>query len=61
METRCEKNNCDKDYKYGMNEDFEYFSNCKQRQRNKGLFIADQVIKIYLIFLSSNFKLISFY
>lgn len=29
-------------YKYGMHEPFEYWNNCKQRQRNGGLFIADQ-------------------
>lgn len=29
-----------------MNEDFEYYSNCKQRERNKGLFTADQVIEL---------------
>ena len=26
-----------------MNEDFDYYQNCKKRERNMGLFTADQV------------------
>eukprot|EP00276_Gloeochaete_wittrockiana_P013313 CAMPEP_0184332064 /NCGR_PEP_ID=MMETSP1089-20130417/1332_1 /TAXON_ID=38269 ORGANISM="Gloeochaete wittrockiana, Strain SAG46.84" /NCGR_SAMPLE_ID=MMETSP1089 /ASSEMBLY_ACC=CAM_ASM_000445 /LENGTH=605 /DNA_ID=CAMNT_0026655291 /DNA_START=151 /DNA_END=1968 /DNA_ORIENTATION=+ len=29
-------------YKYGMNEDYQYYQDCKARERNKGLFTADQ-------------------
>lgn len=28
-----------------MNEDNAYYENCKRRERNKGLFVADQVSK----------------
>lgn len=31
-------------YKYGMHEPYEFFDKCRQRQRNTGLFIADQGI-----------------
>lgn len=29
--------------RYGMHEDYDYYVNCKLRQRNMGLFTADQV------------------
>eukprot|EP01089_Gocevia_fonbrunei_P017752 TRINITY_DN5849_c0_g1_i3.p1 TRINITY_DN5849_c0_g1~~TRINITY_DN5849_c0_g1_i3.p1 ORF type:complete len:608 (-),score=129.53 TRINITY_DN5849_c0_g1_i3:76-1899(-) len=29
-------------YKFGMHESYQYYQDCKARQRNKGLFIADQ-------------------
>jgi len=29
-------------YRYGMHEDYWYYQNCKTRERNKGLFIADR-------------------
>jgi len=29
-------------FKYGMNENYIYYQNCKTRERNRGLFIADQ-------------------
>lgn len=29
-------------YIYGMHEDYQYYQDCKTRERNKGLFIADQ-------------------
>eukprot|EP01095_Lingulamoeba_sp_RSL-Kostka_P009976 TRINITY_DN34_c1_g1_i1.p1 TRINITY_DN34_c1_g1~~TRINITY_DN34_c1_g1_i1.p1 ORF type:complete len:613 (-),score=261.56 TRINITY_DN34_c1_g1_i1:227-2065(-) len=29
-------------YKYGMHESFQYYQDCKERERNKGLFTADQ-------------------
>ncbi|XP_061187895.1 protein DD3-3-like [Saccostrea echinata] len=38
----CRLGNCNTDKEYGMNENYEYYLNCRSRQRNKGLFIADQ-------------------
>jgi len=32
------------DYRYGRHETFRYYQKCKNRERNKGLFIADQNI-----------------
>lgn len=29
-------------YRYGMNEGYQYYQDCKARERNKGIFIADQ-------------------
>ena len=29
--------------RFGMHEDYDYYVNCKLRQRNMGLFTADQV------------------
>ena len=40
---QCRNNDCNTDFEYGMNENFEYYQNCRYRLRNKGLFIADQV------------------
>jgi len=31
-------------YLYGMNEDYQYYQDCKVRQRNRGLFIADRAL-----------------
>ncbi|XP_071142451.1 protein DD3-3-like isoform X1 [Mytilus edulis] len=39
---QCRNNDCNTDFEYGMNENFEYYQNCRYRLRNKGLFIADQ-------------------
>lgn len=46
---QCKNYDCTTDTRYGMHEDFEYYQKCKMRQRNKGLFIADQVSKNHLI------------
>lgn len=40
---KCRLGNCNTDKEYGMNENFEHYLNCRSRERNKGLFIADQV------------------
>ena len=40
---QCENYNCNTDLRYGMIEDFDYYQNCKKRERNMGLFTADQV------------------
>jgi len=34
---------CNTDYRYGMNENYDYYTDCKKRDRNQGLFTADQV------------------
>ena len=39
----CNDFDCNKDIQYGLHEDYDYYLNCKLRQRNKGLFVADQV------------------
>ena len=31
--------------RFGMHEDYDYYMDCKYRNRNKGLFTADQVIR----------------
>ena len=41
--SQCQANNCDTDYRFGMNENNTYYTNCRRRERNKGLFVADQV------------------
>ncbi|XP_045164195.2 protein DD3-3-like [Mercenaria mercenaria] len=42
QKTNCANNNCNTDKKYGMHEDYDYYRQCRLRQRNKGLFTADQ-------------------
>jgi len=42
---QCENYNCNTDLRYGMHENFDYYQNCKKRQRNMGLFTADQKLK----------------
>ncbi|XP_032219709.1 protein DD3-3 isoform X2 [Nematostella vectensis] len=41
----CYKFDCNKDLRYGMHEDFDYYSQCKKRERNKGLFTIDQPLR----------------
>ena len=43
---QCIGYDCNNDLRYGMHEDFDYYFNCKQRNRNGGLFLADQVMII---------------
>lgn len=38
----CENYDCTTDTRYGMHEDYEYYTNCKLRQRNTGLYLANQ-------------------
>jgi len=39
---QCEDWNCDTDLEFGMHENYAYYRNCKNRDRNAGLFVADQ-------------------
>lgn len=39
----CENYDCNTDIEYGMHENFDYYLDCRLRQRNTGLFIADRV------------------
>ncbi|XP_065065856.1 protein DD3-3-like [Rhopilema esculentum] len=42
---QCKNFNCNSDLRFGMHEDFDYYQECKRRQRNTGLFVADQNLK----------------
>lgn len=39
---QCYNYDCNTDIRYGMNENFDYYLNCKLRQRQQNLFTADQ-------------------
>ncbi|XP_077997419.1 protein DD3-3-like isoform X2 [Glandiceps talaboti] len=41
----CNDNDCNRDIEYGMQEDYDYYTNCRLRERNQGLFTADQNLK----------------
>lgn len=41
----CYNWDCDTDVRYGRHESFDYYMNCANRQRNMGLFTADQRLK----------------
>ncbi|XP_078384681.1 protein DD3-3-like [Oculina patagonica] len=41
----CQNYDCNKDTRFGMHEDYDYYMDCKYRNRNKGLFSADQKLK----------------
>ncbi|XP_057296382.1 protein DD3-3-like isoform X2 [Hydractinia symbiolongicarpus] len=43
--SQCANFDCDSDLEYGMNENYDWYQNCKYRERNKGLFTADQKLK----------------
>lgn len=40
--SNCANNDCNRDIRFGMHEDYDYYMNCKYRYRNFGLFTADQ-------------------
>lgn len=44
-QSQCSNNNCNTDSTYGMHEDYDYYMQCRLRERNKGLFVADQNMK----------------
>ncbi|XP_001628323.2 protein DD3-3 [Nematostella vectensis] len=41
----CQNFDCNTDKRFGMHENYEYYTNCKYRNRNKGLFTADQKLR----------------
>lgn len=41
----CDNYDCNTDMQFGMHENFDYWIGCKLRQRNEGLFTADQNVK----------------
>lgn len=41
----CYNYDCDTDVRFGRHESFDYYQNCKYRQRNKGLFTSSQQLK----------------
>ncbi len=43
--TRCNNYDCNTDLEFGMHEDFDYYTNCKLRSRNMGLFTADRNLR----------------
>ncbi|KAH9496344.1 Protein DD3-3 [Bulinus truncatus] len=42
---QCDNYNCDMDRRYRMHENYAYYQECSLRERNKGLFIANQNLK----------------
>jgi len=42
---QCYNNDCDTDVRYGRHESFDYYKNCVNRERNKGLFTSSQNLK----------------
>ncbi|XP_074661734.1 protein DD3-3-like [Tubulanus polymorphus] len=42
--SQCARYDCNNDLKYGMNENFEHYLKCRLRNRNGGLFTADQKV-----------------
>lgn len=43
--SNCDNYDCNTDMEFGMHENFDYYLGCKLRQRNEGLFTADQNLK----------------
>lgn len=41
----CQNFDCDTDVRYGRHESYEFYQRCKQTERNKGLFTANQNLK----------------
>ncbi|XP_070559546.1 protein DD3-3-like [Ptychodera flava] len=41
----CANNDCNRDIEYGMQESYDSYTNCRLRERNQGLFTADQNLK----------------
>ncbi|XP_071960552.1 protein DD3-3-like [Antedon mediterranea] len=41
----CNNYDCNRDTRFGMQENYDYYIDCKLRQRNEGLFTADQNLK----------------
>ena len=39
----CDNYDCNTATQYGMHEDYDYYMNCRMRERNMGLFLASQV------------------
>ncbi|XP_065067104.1 protein DD3-3-like [Rhopilema esculentum] len=42
---QCRGYDCNNDLRFGMHENYNYYMDCKYRQRNQGLFTADQQLK----------------
>eukprot|EP00052_Salpingoeca_macrocollata_P011461 m.88360 g.88360 ORF g.88360 m.88360 type:complete len:1333 (+) comp18065_c0_seq1:247-4245(+) len=40
--SECQNSDCNNDVRYGMHEDYDYYTNCRYRYRNRGLFTADR-------------------
>jgi hypothetical protein len=40
--SQCQNSDCNNDVRFGMQENYDYYMNCKYRKRNYGLFNADQ-------------------
>ena len=57
LATQCKNYDCNTDTEYGMNENYDYYLNCKLRQRNMGLFTADQVLILLIILITIIIKL----
>ena len=46
-QVKCKNDNCSTDSKYGMHEDYDYYKQCKNRQRNHRLFTSTQKLKVF--------------
>lgn len=44
-QTACANKDCNTDPQFGMHENYDYYAQCLLRERNKGLFMADQNMK----------------
>ncbi|KAL4227007.1 hypothetical protein ACF0H5_014983 [Mactra antiquata] len=44
-QSKCANQNCNLDTQYGMHENYDFYMQCYLRERNKGLFTADQNMK----------------
>lgn len=56
VNSQCESNDCNTDYRFGMNENNKYYTECKRRTRNKDLFTAEQVTKKLKSYFENNLK-----
>ena len=44
-QNQCDNRDCNTDLEYGMHEDYNYYLNCRLRERNRGLYTADRNLR----------------
>ena len=47
-QVKCKNDDCSTDSKYGMHEDYTFYKQCKNRERNHRLFTSTQKLKVVL-------------